>query len=179
MTTRSTTAIGVAATLALATLAGAAAWSGARADAAQRATSGAPLPDPSRAPDADDDDQPVTVTGEISATNASGEAGYQITVGGQATRLSVGPPWHFDTDPLAQFVGKTVTITGERSTGTPSPNASAKAKGKPAEGPEIDVFTVTSGGTTVMIRGAGKPPWAGGQKMVGTKQPGSKSSKVR
>ncbi len=179
MTTRSTTAILVGGALVLAALASAAAWSSARADAAQRAPIGAPLPDPSGAPEADVDDEAVTVTGEISATTATGEAAYQISVAGQAVRLNVGPPWHQDADPLAQFVGKTVTVIGERSTGMPSPNASANAKGEPSEGPEIDVFTVTSGGTTVTIRGSGKPPWAGRPKAIGAKHPGSKTSKVR
>ena len=38
--------------------------------------------------------------------------------------------------------------------------------------PEIEVFSVSSDGRTTKIRSPGKPPWAGGPKVVGKKHPG-------
>ena len=55
-------------------------------------------------------------------------------------------------DPLAGLVGRVVLVSGERAPGATS----------------IDVFA--AGGTK--IREAGKPPWAGGWKVVGERHPG-------
>ncbi len=124
-----------------------------------------------------EDGEATTVTGIIGQTTLNGKIVYTITVAGVATRLSAGPAWFYQTPPLAAFVGKTATITGERSTGERSPNAAAKAKANPSEGPSIDVFTITSSGSTTTLRSAGKPPWAGGPKAVGAKHPGSAKPK--
>jgi len=69
----------------------------------------------------------------------------------KTVRLDAGPPWFFgDKHPLAPFVGKTVTVTGEQV------------------GDEVDVETVDG----VRLREPGKPPWAGGWKVVGSAHPG-------
>jgi len=110
---------------------------------------------------------PVTLKGVLTAgTDADGDKAYFIGT----TRLGVGPPWFWgDKNPLSPYVGKTVTLTGHMDEGKPAstnPNGKAKA----AEGPEFEVYTVN--GTAV--RSPGKPPWAGGPKVVGEKHPGYK-----
>jgi hypothetical protein len=95
----------------------------------------------------------VTLHGVVTAaTDADGRTSYTMTAGGKTVRLAAGPPWFFATGayPLASFVGKTVTITGSQ------------------RGDEVDVEAVD--GTP--IRAAGKPPWAGGWKAVGSAHPG-------
>jgi hypothetical protein len=119
-------------------------------------------------------DQVVTVTGLVSTTSdADGDTRYTITVDGQVVRLDAGPGWfHGDTYPLEPFVGKTVTVTGEQGgKGPKQGRGKSPAKTRPS-GPDIDVFTVTLNGQTTVIRTAGKPPWAGGPKVVGSKHPG-------
>jgi hypothetical protein len=95
---------------------------------------------------------PVTLRGAVAATkDAEGNTTYTITADGKTVRLDAGPPWFFgDKHPLAPFVGKTVTITGEQG------------------GDEVDVETVDG----VRLREPGKPPWAGGWKAVGSAHPG-------
>ena len=73
--------------------------------------------------------------------------------------LSAGPKWWWgDASPLAGAVGKTVTIDGEQAEGSD----------------EVDVLAID--GTA--IRAAGKPPWAGGWKVVGERHPGWAQWKV-
>jgi hypothetical protein len=68
-------------------------------------------------------------------------------------QLEAGPTWWWgDANPLAAVVGKHVTITGEQAKGST----------------DVDVLAID--GTA--IRAAGKPPWAGGWKVVGPKHPG-------
>ncbi len=115
----------------------------------------------------DTEPAPATLKGVLTTgTDADGDPAYFIG----ATRIGVGPPWFWgDKNPLAPYVGKTVTLTGHMDEGKPAstnPNGKAKA----AEGPEFEVYTVN--GTTV--RAPGKPPWAGGPKVVGEKHPGYK-----
>lgn len=118
-------------------------------------------PKASKAPDADDTTPITTVKGVlVSVKDADGDVHYAIG----DVRLSVGPPWFWGkTHPLADLVGKSITVTGRMDSGT-NPNA----KGKTSDGPEFDVYTVN--GTTV--RSPGKPPWAGGPKVVGERHPG-------
>jgi len=100
----------------------------------------------------------VTLKGTVAtAKDADGETSYTLTVDGKTVKLDAGPPWFFgDKHPLAPFVGKTVTITGEQS------------------GDEVDVQTVD--GTA--LRTPGKPPWAGGWKAVGSIHPGWSQDKA-
>jgi hypothetical protein len=86
----------------------------------------------------------VTLRGVVgTAKDADGEAGYTLTVDGKVLTLEAGPPWFWgDKHPLKAVLGKTVTITGERS------------------GDEVDVATIDG----KAIREPGRPPWAGGPK---------------
>jgi len=82
-----------------------------------------------------------------------------MSSGGKTYELEAGPPWFWGANnPLAKFVGKTVTITGEAEAG----------------GTEVDVEAVD--GTA--IRAPGKPPWAGGWKVVGERHPGWSQAKA-
>jgi hypothetical protein len=114
---------------------------------------------PSKEPKAERSPEPtVTVHGLVSATKrADGTTDTTIASGGSTLHLRVGPPWFVAaTDPLAPFVGKTVTIVGEQ------------------DGDTLDVDTVDG----VAIRGPGKPPWAGGWKAVGAGHPGWSQAKA-
>jgi hypothetical protein len=100
----------------------------------------------------------VTLRGSVTATtNADGSVDYTMTANGKTLKLEAGPKWFWgDKNPLKAFVGKTVTIIGEQS------------------GDEVDVTSVD--GTA--IRAAGKPPWAGGWKVVGKTHPGWSQAKA-
>jgi hypothetical protein len=113
-------------------------------------------------PEADVPQQLTQATGDVGTTKGNeGDTEYILTAGGREIELDAGPPWyHGEPYPLAPFVGKSVTVTGEGGTNW---------KGKP----EIDVFGITSDdGQSTEIRSAGKPPWAGGPKVVGERHPG-------
>ena len=99
----------------------------------------------------------VTAHGTVKATtDANGRSTYTLTDGAKTWDLSDGPRWFWgDRDPLKAYVGKTVTVVGTSETG----------------GTEIDVTTVDG----KAIRAAGKPPWAGGPKVVGPTHPGWKA----
>lgn len=105
-------------------------------------------------------EEPVSLTGRIgTVTDADGETDYTLTVGSTVYTLETGPRWWWgDKNPLAGLVGRSVLVEGERAQGATS----------------IDVFV--AGGTT--IRAAGKPPWAGGWKVVGERHPGWAQWKV-
>ncbi|HUQ78885.1 MAG TPA: hypothetical protein VM427_08475 [Patescibacteria group bacterium] len=94
----------------------------------------------------------VTLEGVVSmATDAEGVTTYTIAAAGRIIRLDAGPSWFIGGDhPLAAFVGRSVTITGDQ------------------RGDEVDVETVDG----TRLRAAGKPPWAGGWKAVGSAHPG-------
>ena len=100
----------------------------------------------------------VTIQGTVkSTTDAQGLSDFTIDANGKTLKLDAGPKWFLGTkNPLLPFVGKTVTIVGEQS------------------GDEIDVNTVD--GTA--IRAPGKPPWAGGWKVVGKDHPGWSQEKA-
>ena len=115
----------------------------------------------------DAEDAVVELTGPVSVhTNADGGKEYVITADRKTSKLDAGPRWFYgDRHPLAPFVGKTVTVTGERSIGQ-RPNQAQDSD------TEVDVLSVTSDSKTTKIRSTGKPPWAGGPKVVGKKHPG-------
>ena len=100
---------------------------------------------------------PVTVTGTVNqGTDGQGRPTYTLTAGTTTWELSAGPPWYWgDKNPLAAYVGKSVTVAGEAEQG----------------GTELDVDTVDG----KAIRAPGKPPWAGGPWAVGPTHPGWKS----
>ena len=104
---------------------------------------------------------PITLNGTIeTSTDAEGQAQYTLKDGGTTYTLEAGPKWFFDKGayPLDKYVGKSVKVEGE------------VAKG----GTEVDVTSVD--GTAV--REPGKPPWAGGWKVVGEKHPGWSQEKA-
>ena len=96
----------------------------------------------------------VRVTGTVrSTTDDKGRAHYTVSAGGRTYELAAGPPWFWGDDhPLKPFVGKAVTIAGGQHEGSD----------------EIEVATVN--GTA--IGAPGRPPWAGGWKVVGERHPG-------
>ena len=99
----------------------------------------------------------VTVTGVVKqAADGQGRPSFTLTAGTTTWELSDGPPWYWgDKNPLAAYVGKSVTVAGEAEQG----------------GTELDVDTVDG----KAIRAPGKPPWAGGPWAVGPTHPGWKS----
>jgi hypothetical protein len=103
-------------------------------------------------------EHPVTLRGVVG--RAAGEDGeFTLTVGSTVYRLSAGPRWWWgDASPLAAVVGKTVTIDGEQAEGSD----------------EVDVLAIDG----KAIRTAGRPPWAGGWKVVGSRHPGWAQWKV-
>ena len=102
----------------------------------------------------------ITLSGTVAtATDAKGRPTFSLSSGGKTYELDAGPPWFWGANnPLAKFAGKSVTITGETHVGST----------------EVDVQTVD--GTA--IRAPGKPPWAGGWKVVGEKHPGWSQAKA-
>jgi hypothetical protein len=112
-------------------------------------------PDKSHAPET-----PVTLHGRVTkSTDADGHDAYTLSAGGATYKLSVGPPWFWgDRNPLDAYVGKDVTVDGDR------------------EGTDGDVDVNTVDGK--VIREPGKPPWAGGPKVVGPAHPGYKAWKA-
>ncbi len=102
----------------------------------------------------------VTLQGTVTAgTDEDGDPNYELTSGGKTYQLDAGPPWFYgDKHPLKPFVGKSVTITGESAEGST----------------EVDVLTVNG----TVIREPGKPPWAGGWKVVGENHPGWSAEKA-
>ena len=98
----------------------------------------------------------TSVVGTVTAgKDADGRPSYTITANGKTWTLSAGPAWFWgDKNPLAAFVGKSVTVAGTTHDGDT----------------ELDVKTID--GTA--IREPGKPPWAGGPWVVGPTHPGWK-----
>lgn len=93
-----------------------------------------------------------------SSEDAKGRATFTMTVGGVIWELSAGPKWFWGANnPLAAFVGKTVEVTGTYHAGET----------------ELDVDTIDG----KALRAPGKPPWAGGPKVVGKTHPGWKDGK--
>ncbi len=101
----------------------------------------------------------ITVRGTVQrTTSADGLSAYTLVANGTTYGLSDGPAWWWGAkDPLASYVGRTVDVTGEKAEGST----------------EIDVQSIDG----EALRAPGRPPWAGGPKVVGEKHPGSKTSK--
>lgn len=102
----------------------------------------------------------VTLEGSVaSVADDNDRVSYTLSVGDETYELSVGPRWYWrEKNPLAQFVGQTVTVHGLRREGST----------------KIDVRRVND----VEIRGEGRPPWAGGWKRVGALHPGWSAEKA-
>jgi hypothetical protein len=103
---------------------------------------------------------PITISGTIEVTaDENGNDTYTLTDGGTTYTLSAGPPWFFGNNhPLEPYVGKSVTVDGEIAEGST----------------DVDVLAVD--GTA--LREPGKPPWAGGWKVVGERHPGWSQEKA-
>ena len=118
-----------------------------------------PKPDkPDRAHKAKGD--PVTVSGTVgSRADEDGRTEYTLTSGSTVLVLDAGPSWFYGEDhPLAPEVGTRVTIVGTQRAGES----------------EVEVETVDG----VPVREPGKPPWAGGWKVVGEAHPGWSAEKA-
>jgi hypothetical protein len=100
-----------------------------------------------------------TMSGTVaSAVDEKGRTSYTMVVDGVTWELSAGPKWFWGANsPLAAYVGKTVEVTGTYHAGKN----------------DLDVATVDG----KALRAAGKPPWAGGPKVVGSSHPGWKDGK--
>ena len=108
--------------------------------------------------DHDTPEHPVTLTGQVGKSSGE-DAEFTLTVGSTVYSLEAGPPWWWgDANPLAAVTGKTATISGEQADGSN----------------EIDVHAIDG----KAIRPDGRPPWAGGWKVVGPKHPGWAQWKV-
>jgi hypothetical protein len=104
--------------------------------------------------------QPITISGTIQeSSDADGHAAFSLQDGGTTYTLDGGPWWFYGDDhPLKGYVGQSVTVVGEVADGST----------------EVDVESVN--GTP--LRAAGKPPWAGGWKVVGERHPGWSQEKA-
>ena len=102
----------------------------------------------------------VDLSGRVGTrTNAAGETEYTLTVGSTTYTIDAGPPWYWkDKNPLKAYVGKTVKVTGEQRQSST----------------EVDVQAVDG----KALREPGKPPWAGGWKVVGKDHPGWSQEKA-
>jgi hypothetical protein len=112
-----------------------------------------------------------TTSGQIVAvTDASGKTGYFLQLpDGTEVALSYGPSWFWGPlNPLAALVGTTVEVTGNVAADAPDEHASATGQEHAANKPKLHVKAVDG----AALRENGKPPWAGGPKVVGEAHPG-------
>jgi hypothetical protein len=123
--------------------------------------------EPSTAPGRDKDKDktpkaPITLNGTIerSAADASGKSDYTISDGGKTYTLEAGPKWFFEKGayPLDPYVGRNVKVEGEIADGST----------------DVEVTAIDD----TALRDPGKPPWAGGWKVVGEKHPGWSQEKA-
>ena len=121
-------------------------------------------PDDAAAPERTSSGQVLTVTDE------SGKTSYVLQLAdGTQLALSFGPSWFWGPlNPLEALVGTTVEVTGNVAADGPDEHASATAQERAADKPKFKVKAVD--GTP--LREQGKPPWAGGPKVVGAAHPG-------
>ena len=105
---------------------------------------------------------PITLNGTIerSTADANGRSDYTLADGGKTYTLEAGPKWFFEKGayPLDKYVGKNVKVEGEIAQDS------------------TDVEVTAIDGTA--LREPGKPPWAGGWKLVGEKHPGWSQDKA-
>lgn len=103
---------------------------------------------------------PIMLTGTIATTtDADGRASFTLQSGGTTYTLDGGPSWFYGGNhPLNAYVGLSVTLAGAVAAGST----------------EIDVESVNGN----PLREPGKPPWAGGWKVVGQSHPGWSQQKA-
>jgi hypothetical protein len=112
-----------------------------------------------------------STTGTIVAgVDGDGQPTYFLRLeDGTLIELRFGPSWFWgDLDPLAGLLETVVTVGGQLRDGAPNENASDTAKEKAAHAPGIKVRTVDGS----RLHDHGKPPWAGGPKVIGEVHPG-------
>ena len=115
-------------------------------------------PHPSDGPKADKGPEiAITLNGTVTtSTDGKGRPAFSMTSGGTTYELSAGPKWFWGiNNPLAAYVGKSVKIVGTHRQGST----------------DVDVESVDG----KALRGAGRPPWAGGPRVVGQRHPGWKA----
>lgn len=102
----------------------------------------------------------VTLSGTVrTRSNAAGETEYTLAAGATTYTMDAGPAWFWkDNHPLKPYVGKTVRVAGEQREGST----------------EVSVESVDG----KAVREPGKPPWAGGWKVVGKDHPGWSQEKA-
>jgi hypothetical protein len=124
------------------------------------ALAASPSPTPAKGPKAKAPAVETTLSGTVEArTDAQGQTEYTLSVGSTTYTIDAGPSWYWkDKHPLKAYVGKRVTIVGEQRQGST----------------ELDVTTVDG----KALREPGKPPWAGGWKVVGKDHPGWSQEKA-
>jgi hypothetical protein len=119
---------------------------------------------------ADDAGVIETTTGTVVlVADEDGRDGYYLQMeDGSRIELDFGPPWFWgDESPLAAFLDQTVAVGGSMRDGV-SEQAADVAPERATAGPSIDVETIDG----ERLREPGKPPWAGGPKLVGKTRPG-------
>ena len=101
--------------------------------------------------------------------DADGDTEYELVTETGAVRLSVGPPWFWGDDhPLVPYVDSQAEVTGVTDDGQPAPQANERVRDRADREPSFDVFTINGH----QIRSPGRPPWAGGPRVVGERHPG-------
>jgi hypothetical protein len=102
----------------------------------------------------------ITITGTVLvAAGPEGRDAYTLKDGGTTYQLEAGPAWFFGEHyPLKPYVGKNVTIVGEIAKGST----------------QVEVVSVDG----IALRAPGKPPWAGGWRVVGSIHPGWSQDKA-
>lgn len=102
----------------------------------------------------------TTLSGLVEQTvDEKGRPTFTITSEGAVWELSAGPKWFYgDNNPLTAWVGQSVEVAGTYREGAT----------------ELDVDTVNG----ERLRAEGKPPWAGGPRVVGEAHPGWKAWKA-
>lgn len=120
----------------------------------------------------------TTTTGRLVITTADGEKEYtlQDASGKKMYYLEAGPRWFYKSGvyPLDKYADQQVTVVGvvegprqNKPNSNANPNANKPKQAKDA--PTLEVFSING----EVIRGDGKPPWAGGPNNV-PDHPGSK-----
>ena len=106
----------------------------------------------------------------MAVTDASGVTSYVLQLAdGTQIALEYGPSWFWGPlNPLAALIGASVEVAGHVAADGPDEHASDRAQERAADKPKLKVESVDE----TPLRVKGKPPWAGGPKVVGEAHPG-------
>lgn len=120
----------------------------------------------------------TTATGKLVITTVDGEKEYtlQDASGKKMYYLEAGPKWFYKSAayPLDKYADQQVTVVGvvegpRQNKPNPQANPNASKPKQAKDAPTLEVFSING----EVIRGNGKPPWAGGPNNV-PDHPGSK-----